>query len=223
MTESTHTIAAEMPVLYELRHDTPIGELVITYATSLTDSGGTCVGGFYPVVIAVAFAEREGWMRERVRQRFALSPLRAVHRCGETLQHDLGLPAAIKRYFDGDLGALDDVATHPGGTVFQRRVYRALSKVPPGQTRSYGQLAAQLGTSARAVGNANARNPVSLFVPCHRVVGADGSLTGYAFGIDRKRWLIEHEAAHAPRAAQAPIASNPSASKRGKISVSSVA
>ena len=83
------------------------------------------------------------------------------------------------------------------GTPFQQTVWAALRKVQPGSTASYGELAASIGRAgaARAVGSANANNPVALAVPCHRIVGSDGSLTGYAGGIDRKRWLLEHESA----------------------------
>lgn len=83
----------------------------------------------------------------------------------------------------------------PTGTPFQRRVWRALASIPFGQTRSYGQLARLLGSSPRAVGRANATNPVCVIVPCHRVVGCDGALTGYAFGERRKRRLLALEAA----------------------------
>jgi methylated-DNA-[protein]-cysteine S-methyltransferase len=83
----------------------------------------------------------------------------------------------------------------PTGSPFQRRVWRALEEIPYGETRSYGEIARRLGTSARAVGRANATNPITLIVPCHRVIGADGTLTGYAFGEDLKRRLLAHEAA----------------------------
>ena len=88
----------------------------------------------------------------------------------------------------------------PSGTPFQRDVWSALEQIPFGETRSYGQLAAKLGNpdASRAVGRANATNPICLIVPCHRVIGADGSLTGFAFGEDIKRRLLEHESALAP-------------------------
>ncbi len=103
--------------------------------------------------------------------------------------------AGIRREFDLPLAA--------NGTEFQRRVWDALCAIPFGQTRTYGELAAQLGqpTAARAVGRANATNPLCLIVPCHRVIGADGSLTGFAFGEDIKRALLAHEQAPAVRAA----------------------
>ncbi len=87
------------------------------------------------------------------------------------------------------------VEISPAGTAFQRHVWKALREIPFGRTCSYGAVARALGSSARAVGRANATNPVCLIIPCHRVIGADGSLTGYAFGQDRKRRLLEFEAA----------------------------
>ena len=97
-------------------------------------------------------------------------------------------------YFDGELTQFD-VPLRLEGTEFQRRVWHALLDIPFGETRSYGDLALQLGApgAARAVGLANGRNPVGIIVPCHRVIGADGSLTGYGGGIDRKRRLLDHE------------------------------
>ena len=108
-----------------------------------------------------------------------------------------GFSARVRAYFAGELGALGDLPAAPDGTAFQRRVWAELRRIGPGQTRSYGELAARLGLprAARAVGLANGRNPVALVVPCHRVIGADGSLTGYAGGVDRKRWLLAHEGA----------------------------
>jgi methylated-DNA-[protein]-cysteine S-methyltransferase len=106
----------------------------------------------------------------------------------------LGATALLGRYFAGDLTAIDALPVNPGGTAYQRRVWDALRTIPAGQTRSYGQLAAQLGdTHARAVGHANSLNPIAIVVPCHRVIGADATLTGYAGGLARKRWLLDHE------------------------------
>lgn len=102
----------------------------------------------------------------------------------------------LEAYFAGGLQRFD-VELGPRGTQFQRRVWQALSEVPYGRTVSYGWLAESLGSprAVRAVGAANGRNPISIVVPCHRVVGASGSLTGYAGGVDRKRWLLELEGA----------------------------
>jgi methylated-DNA-[protein]-cysteine S-methyltransferase len=88
-----------------------------------------------------------------------------------------------------------DVPLAPEGTAFQKRVWAALMDVKPGTTTSYGALAARLGSVARAVGSANGANPIAIVVPCHRVIGNDGSLTGYAGGLERKRWLLLHEGA----------------------------
>jgi methylated-DNA-[protein]-cysteine S-methyltransferase len=87
------------------------------------------------------------------------------------------------------------VSLSPAGTAFQHRVWGALRRIPFGQTRSYGDVAREVGSSPRAVGRANATNPICLIVPCHRVIGADGSLTGFAFGQGRKRRLLDFEAA----------------------------
>lgn len=106
-----------------------------------------------------------------------------------------GYAGRLRAYFLGELTALDGIAVDPGGTSFQMMVWAALRRIPPGRTAAYGELAALLGRpgAARAVGGANARNPVGLVIPCHRLVGADGSPTGYAGGIERKRWLLRHE------------------------------
>jgi len=106
-----------------------------------------------------------------------------------------GLPTvgrAIEAYF-GDSRIPFPLALSPTGTPFQQRVWRALRAIPPGETRSYSQLASTLRSGARAVGRANATNPICLFIPCHRVIGADGSLAGYAFGETIKRRLLDHE------------------------------
>ncbi|WP_256675851.1 methylated-DNA--[protein]-cysteine S-methyltransferase [Pseudomonas sp. R5(2019)] len=101
----------------------------------------------------------------------------------------------LQAYFEGDLEALNEVAIDGGGSVFQRKVWEALRTIPAGETRSYGQIAEQIGSpgAARAVGLANSLNPISLVVPCHRVIGSSGALTGYGGGIERKRWLLAHE------------------------------
>lgn len=104
---------------------------------------------------------------------------------------------AIEAYFEGELAALDTLAVKTGGTDFQRQVWAALRTIGVGQRTTYGRVAALLGRAkaVRAVGLANGSNPVAIIVPCHRVIGADGSLTGYGGGLERKRWLLEHESA----------------------------
>ena len=109
------------------------------------------------------------------------------------------LARALQSYFGGELRRFD-LATDPRGSEFQRRVWKELARIPYGSMVSYAQLAERIGRpgAARAVGRANATNPVAVVVPCHRVVGADGSLTGYAGGIERKRALLELEGALVP-------------------------
>lgn len=105
------------------------------------------------------------------------------------------LSRAFAAYFSGDTDALDALPVATGGSAFQREVWAALRQIPRGTTVSYGELATRMGRprAVRAVGLANGANPISIAVPCHRVIGASGSLTGYAGGIERKRWLLEHE------------------------------
>jgi len=102
--------------------------------------------------------------------------------------------AQLTAYFDGQLATFD-LPLEPAGTQFQRRVWAALRDIPYGQTASYGQLALRIGQPAasRAVGLANGRNPIAIIIPCHRVIGSDGSLTGYGGGLERKRCLLDLE------------------------------
>jgi methylated-DNA-[protein]-cysteine S-methyltransferase len=104
---------------------------------------------------------------------------------------------ALRRYFEGEVEGLDAIEWRTGGTAFQRAVWSGLTTIPAGETLSYRGLAARVGcpTAVRAVGAANGANPISVVVPCHRVIGSDGSLTGYGGGIERKRWLLRHEGA----------------------------
>ena len=103
----------------------------------------------------------------------------------------------LTAYFDGDLAAIERIPWRTCGTAFQLSCWRALCDIPVGTTASYGQQAARIGrpTAVRAVGLANGANPVGLVVPCHRVIGANGTLTGYGGGLHRKRWLLRHEGA----------------------------
>ncbi len=111
-----------------------------------------------------------------------------------------GYATRVRAYFADDLRAIDDIRVDPGGTPFQRTVWDAVRRIPPGTVSTYGALARQLGRpgSARAVGAANARNPICLVIPCHRLVGADGKLRGYSGGLHRKRWFLQHEGAPVP-------------------------
>ena len=100
----------------------------------------------------------------------------------------------LDAYWAGEMPDPGELPLAPGGTPFQIRVWQCLLEIPYGQVRTYGEVAAMLGCgSPRAVGGAVGRNPISIIIPCHRVIGADGGLTGYAGGTERKRWLLEHE------------------------------
>jgi methylated-DNA-[protein]-cysteine S-methyltransferase len=110
---------------------------------------------------------------------------------------------ALEAYFEGEFAAIEAIRTQTAGTDFQREVWAALREIPIGTTVSYGQLAARIERPAavRAVGAANGANPIPIIVPCHRVIGADASLTGFGGGLERKRWLLAHERTRAPRSA----------------------
>jgi len=154
---------------------TPVATLVLA-----TDDEG--------VLRALDFLDHEPRMHRLLRLHY-----------GEVTLRDGKTRATIKQrladYFRGDLGALNDVSVATGGTAFQRAVWQALRSIPAGTTMSYGQIAAAVGRqgASRAVGAANGANPISIVVPCHRVIGANGALTGYAGGLRNKRWLLEHE------------------------------
>ena len=108
-----------------------------------------------------------------------------------------GFAGRLRRYFHGELDALNDIPVDTGGTVFQQAAWRALRDIPAGQMATYGEQAARVGRPAavRAIGAANGQNPVAIVVPCHRVVGANGTLTGYAGGVESKHWVLRHEGA----------------------------
>jgi methylated-DNA-[protein]-cysteine S-methyltransferase len=144
-------------------------------------------------LLAMEFGDVEHRLMPMLRSRFGKEPMLES-------EDDLSeITSAIRAYFEGDLAAIDAIEVDGGGTEFQRHAWQSLRAIPPGETRTYGQMAAALGrpNAARAVGMANALNPISLVVPCHRLVGSNGSLTGYGGGIERKRWLIDHERRHA--------------------------
>lgn len=108
-----------------------------------------------------------------------------------------GLTRALHTYFKGDIEAIDRLPVETAGTPFQTSIWRALRKIRRGTTISYAELARRVGRprAVRAAGLANGRNPISIVVPCHRVIGSNGSLTGYGGGLPRKKWLLEHEGA----------------------------
>lgn len=157
------------------RLKTPIGTALL-----VTDVDGA--------LRALDWEDYEARMRELLRRQY-----------GAFVLTKAGAPrsikAALSAYFEGDLGRLGAITWRVAGTPFQRKVWTALSKIPVGTTMSYGALATRLKMSkaVRAVGHANGANPISVVVPCHRLIGADGSLVKYGGGLNRKRWLLRHE------------------------------
>ena len=113
----------------------------------------------------------------------------------EQVDDPAGAAAALVHYFAGNFQAIDRISVEMNGTPFQKRVWDALRKVPAGKTASYAEIAALIGAPAavRAVGAANGANPVAVVVPCHRIIGSNGTLTGYGGGLKRKEWLLRHE------------------------------
>ncbi len=159
------------------RLPSPVGEVLL-----VTDADGA--------VRALDFADYEDRMRR----------LLARHAPGAEVVEGRADPkarAAVAAYFAGDTQAFDGVPVKTAGTDFQEAVWAALRAIPAGETRSYGQLAAAVGRprAVRAAGAANGQNPVAVLNPCHRVIGANGTLTGYAGGLERKTWLLAHEGA----------------------------
>lgn len=162
--------------LYRDRLDTPIGAILL-----LADDRHLRVLEFADEAHRI-----EDWVRRRLGQPTFVDA-----------DDPVGASSTLAAYFAGRLDAIDGLAARAGGTDFQERVWAGLRRIPCGRTMSYGAFAADLGvpTAQRAVGAANGRNPIAIVVPCHRLVGADGSLTGYGGGIERKRWLLAHEGA----------------------------
>jgi methylated-DNA-[protein]-cysteine S-methyltransferase len=151
--------------------ESPIGRLLLT-------SDGTALTGLYMEPSHKA-QSTDGWVQDAT-----IKPLAATVR-------------QLSEYFTGTRREFD-LPLRLDGTTFQTRVWRELVEIPYGETWSYGRLATRIGnpSASRAVGLANGRNPISILVPCHRVIGADGSLTGYGGGLERKRWLLAHEGLH---------------------------
>jgi methylated-DNA-[protein]-cysteine S-methyltransferase len=140
-------------------------------------------------LVALNFEDRCQDLERHLARRFG--PVRSVDH-----KDPAGVVTRLRAYFNGDVQALDPVAVDPAGTPFQRLVWAELRKIPAGRTASYADIARRIGRSraVRAVGTANGENPVSLVIPCHRVIGSDGKLHGYGGGLDRKEWLLAHEA-----------------------------
>src|SRR5581483_3580429 len=154
--------------------DSPIGTVLI-----VVDDERLC---------ALDFADCEQRMMTLLQRRYG-----PVHLIQTT--DPAGFSSRIHAYFAGDYQSLDSIPISIGGTDFQQQVWTALRTIRPGTTTSYRELAAKLEkpTAYRAVGAANALNPIGIVLPCHRVIGADASLTGYAGGLARKQWLLQHE------------------------------
>ena len=169
-------MSAKPPEIFALdRLPTPIG-----IALLVTDAEGA--------LRALDWEEYEPRMRELLRLQYG-APVLEEGRAPDQIR------AALTGYFAGDLACLNAIKWRVGGTAFQRKVWTALPAIPAGTTMSYGALAARLDMpkAVRAVGHANGSNPISVVVPCHRLIGANGSLTGYGGGLARKQWLLEHE------------------------------
>jgi methylated-DNA-[protein]-cysteine S-methyltransferase len=163
------------------RMDTPLGELAI-----VADEAGR--------LRALDWIDHDAGMQRSLRRRYGAHGF-SLHRA----QNPAGITAAMRAYFAGHLAAIDELPVATGGTAFQKEVWGALRHIRCGETISYGELARRIGRPAavRAVGLANGANPIAIVVPCHRVIGSDGSLTGYGGGLEKKRWLLAHERARA--------------------------
>ncbi|QWG23307.1 methylated-DNA--[protein]-cysteine S-methyltransferase [Bradyrhizobium sediminis] len=167
---------ATLPETFGLdRLRTPIGTALL-----VSDADG--------VLRALDWEDCEPRMKALLRRQYGTVVLKAARAPVETR-------AALAGYFKGELDRLNEIHWRVAGTPFQRKVWNALPKIPPGATMSYGELAAKLDVpkAMRAVGHANGANPLSVVVPCHRLIGANGALVKYGGGIERKRWLLEHE------------------------------
>jgi methylated-DNA-[protein]-cysteine S-methyltransferase len=173
---STKPANATPPATFGLdRLDTPIGVALL-----VTDAGG--------VLRALDWEDYAPRMKDLLRLHY-----------GAVVMNEARAPKALRMaltsYFKGDLASLTTIPWRVAGTPFQRKVWTALPKIPAGTTLSYGALAArlQMPNAMRAVGHANGSNPISVVVPCHRLIGSDGSLVKYGGGLERKRWLLRHE------------------------------
>jgi methylated-DNA-[protein]-cysteine S-methyltransferase len=169
-------MSARRPESFGLdRLSTPIGTALL-----VTDADG--------VLRALDWEEYEPRMRELLRLQYGAVDLKDARAPRE-------IRSALTAYFKGDLDRLKTIKWRVAGTPFQRKVWTALPKIPVGTTMSYGALAAKLNVprAMRAVGHANGSNPISVVVPCHRLIGASGALVKYGGGLERKRWLLRHE------------------------------
>jgi methylated-DNA-[protein]-cysteine S-methyltransferase len=153
-----------------------------------------------PIGVALLVADADGVLRALDWEDYAPRMKELLRlQVGAVVLKDARAPkdlrAALSGYFKGDLDRLTTIRWRVEGTAFQQRVWHALPKIPAGTTMSYGALAAKLKAprAMRAVGHANGSNPISVVVPCHRLIGANGSLVKYGGGLERKRWLLQHE------------------------------
>lgn len=167
--------------LHRGRMDSPVGELLLVWR------GGTCAEPAELCLLDFEQARAERLVRHHHGVELASLEESPVPRV---------IADALSSYFGGALDALARVPIWCGGTDFERTVWAALTTIPAGTTQTYGELAKSLGrpSASRAVGRANGANPLGVVVPCHRVIGASGALTGYAGGLERKAWLLAHEA-----------------------------
>ena len=153
-----------------------------------------------PIGVALLVSDDDGVLRALDWEDYAsrMKELLRLHYGAVVLQEGRAqkdLRTALTGYFKGDLDRLRQIKWRVAGTPFQQKVWKALPTIPAGTTMSYGALAAQIGLpkAIRAVGHANGSNPISVVVPCHRLIGASGSLIKYGGGLERKRWLLQHE------------------------------
>jgi methylated-DNA-[protein]-cysteine S-methyltransferase len=172
-------MVAAAAIFYRAALASPLGEIELA-----CDEAGA--------LIVVKFADKD-----RLAALCGLTPAAAATRLvpDPNGKHTAVARTQLAAYFAGQRRTFDLVCAPRVGTPFQRRVWCALGRIPHGATWSYQELAAAVGSVARAVGGANGANPISIVWPCHRVIGADGTLTGYAGGLERKRWLLQHEGA----------------------------
>lgn len=168
--------------------DTPTTHAEISVSSINTPVGTVRVASQDGTVLACGFADHWETLMTGLEKR--LGPI-------VTIEEDTPAGDALSRYVAGDLTAMDTLPVDPGGTDFQAQVWATLRTIPVGETYSYGELAERIGSpgAMRAVGSANGANPISLIIPCHRVIRSDGNLGGYGGGLDRKAWLLSHEGA----------------------------
>jgi methylated-DNA-[protein]-cysteine S-methyltransferase len=159
------------------RMKTPLGSLLL-----VADAAGK--------LRAVDWTDHEEYIVQLLQRQYGKDGFTLVEK-----ENPNGLRKKMERYFAGDIAAIDEIEVETVGTPFQLTVWKELRNIPGGSSISYGSLAQRIGRpkAVRAVGLANGSNPISIVVPCHRVIGSNGSLTGYGGGLERKRWLLDHE------------------------------